>query len=344
MRRALSLSALILLSACAASRPAGAPVSDENPDDVIPLTSDTSPIGLRRSIIADEYFWLRAKSLEGEAPPPFKDALAAMSELRADLAADPTAWEDLEVPLGSVHRPGELAQLYGNLPKTKDVAGKPVALRARALRLAQALGDTQAAFRTGPFRDHETEIGRAAKDLSARLLPNVEKIIRAIEIDLGLPGGATRPIVVTLVGDAPYPGIFAADARGKLSASFVRVHGLEGSDLSETVLHESLHAIDELTVRSPTAMNRLRSALARRGLDEDDSNVEMAVNTVTFAEAASLVRRFVDPAHRPLGESGFYTLYPPAPAIVKAWNDHLAGASIDATADALAAAVAGPRG
>jgi len=95
-------------------------------------------------------------------------------------------------------------------------------------------------------------------------------------------------------------------------------------------------------VRLPTAMNRLRSALARRGLDEEDSNVEMAVNTVTFAEAASLVRRFVDPAHRPLGESGFYTLYPPAPAIVDAWNKHLAGASIDVTADAIAAAVAAP--
>ena len=332
------------MAACATGRPgAAAPATtDENPEDVGPLTSDTSPIGLRRSIIADEYFWLRAKSLEGEAPAPFKDALAAMSDLRADLAADATAWEDLEVPLGSVHRPGELAQLYGNLPRTKDVAGKPVALRARALRLAQALGDTQAAFRSGPFRDHEAEISRAAKDLSARLLPNVEKILRAIELDLGLPGGATRPIVVTLVADAPYPGIFAADARGKLSASFVRVHGLEGSDLSETVLHESLHAIDELTVRLPTAMNRLRSALARRGLDEEDSNVEMAVNTVTFAEAASLVRRFVDPAHRPLGESGFYTLYPPAPAIVDAWNKHLAGASIDVTADAIAAAVAAP--
>ena len=343
MRRALCL---LLLAACAGAsngrNPAGAPTTDENPEDVGPLTSDTSPIGLRRSIIADEYFWLRAKSLEGEAPPPFADALLAMSELRADLAADPTAWEDLEVPLGSVHRPGELAQLYGNLPRTKDVGGKPVALRARALRLAAALGDTQAAFRSGPFREHEAEIGRAAKDLSSRLLPNVEKILHAIEIDLGLPGGATRPIVVTLVGDAPYPGIFAADARGKISASFVRVHGLEGSDLSETVVHESLHAIDELTVRLPTAMNRLRSALERRGLDENDANVEMAVNTVTFAEAASLVRRFVDPAHRPLGESGFYTLYPPAPAIVDAWNRHLAGASIDATADAIAVAVTAP--
>ena len=60
---------------------------------------------------------------------------------------------------------------------------------------------------------------------------------------MGLPG-VSRPIVITLVGDAPYPGIFAADARGRASASFVRVHGLDGGALCVAVLHESLHAID----------------------------------------------------------------------------------------------------
>jgi len=158
---------------------------------------------------------------------------------------------------------------------------------------------------------------------------------------MALPG-VTRPIVVTLVGDAPYPGIFAADARGRASASFVRVHGLDGGALCETVIHEALHAIDELTVRSPTAMNTLRKQLAAKGMGEDDPNVEMAVNTVTFAEASSLVRRFIDPNHRSLGESGFYTLYPPARAVVDAWERHIGGASIDETLDAIAKAVATP--
>jgi hypothetical protein len=221
------------------------------------------------------------------------------------------------------------------------VAGKPVQFRARALRLSRAIEASEAAYRIGPFREHDAEIARAAKDLSVRFLPNVETILRAVEADMALPG-VSRPIVVTLVGDAPYPGIFAADARGHATASFVRVHGLEGGALCETVLHESLHAIDELTVRSPTAMNMLRGALARKGIDETDPNVEMAVNTVTFAEAASLVRRFVDPKHRPLGESGFYVLYPPAQAIVEAWNRHVEGASLDDTADAIARAVVNP--
>jgi hypothetical protein len=308
--------------------------------DAMPLTPDTSPIGLRRSLVADEYFWLRAKVLEGEAPAPFGDAFAAMRDLRADLSADPTAWEDLEVPLGSVRRASELTLAYSELPNKREIAGKAVPLRARALRLARAIEATESAYREGPFREHDAEIARAAKDLSGRFMPNVEPILRAVETDLALPG-TSRPVVVTLVGDAPYPGIFAADARGHVTASFVRVHGLEGGTLCEAVLHESLHAIDELTVRTPTAMNRLRAALARRGIDESDPNVEMAVNTVTFAEAASLVRRFVDPRHRPTGESGFYTLYPPAQAIVEAWTRHIDGASLDETADAIAKAVAG---
>ncbi len=326
---------------CAARSSAGAvgPVDDSQYE--ASLTPDTSPIGLRRSIVADEYFWLRAKVLEGEAPAPFAEALAAMHELRADLAADPTAWEDLEVPLGSVRRPSELTVAYGRLPAVREIGGKPVELRARAVRLAKAIEASEPAYRAGPFREHDAEISRAAKELSTRLLPHVETILRAIETDMALPG-VSRPIVITLVGEAPYPGIFAADARGRATASFVRVHGLEGSSLCETVLHESLHAIDELTVRSATAMNMLRAALARRGVDEADSNAEMAINTVTLAEAASLVRRFIDPNHRPLGEGGFYALYPPAAAIVDAWNKHLAGASLDDTADAIAKAVAGP--
>jgi hypothetical protein len=125
-------------------------------------------------------------------------------------------------------------------------------------------------------------------------------------------------------------------------ASFVRVRGLDGSALVETVLHEALHALDEMTVRESTAMNALRAALAKRGIDAEDSNAEMAINTVTFAEAASLVRRFVDPNHKPLGESGFYTLYAPAPAIVEAWTRHVGGEALDATADAIAKAVTAP--
>jgi hypothetical protein len=330
--------ALCCVLGCGPGRPPAAPTDDVH--DATPLTPDTSPIGLRRSVVADQYFWLRAKVLEGEAPAPFGDALAAMRDLRADLSADPTAWEDLEVPLGTVRRASELLTVYSELPVSKEVAGRAIPFRARAIRLARALEASEAAYRSGPFREHDAEIQRAAKDLTSRLLPNVEAILRAVESEMALPG-VSRPIVVTLVGDAPYPGIFAADARGHATASFVRVHGLDSGALCETVLHEALHAIDELTVRSPTAMNMLRAVLGRRGFDDSDPNVEMAVNTVTFAEAASLVRRFVDPKHRPMGESGFYVLYPPAQAIVEAWNRHVDGSSLDDTADAIAKAVVG---
>ncbi len=336
VRRALLLLAACLSVSCATSRPPSAPLVEA--PAVTVLTPDDAPLGLRRSIVADQYFWLRAKALEGEAPPPFAEALAAMNELRGELAGDAAAWEDLEVPLGSVGRASELSAAYADLPRVREVEGKPVPLRAHALRLAHALEKSEPAFRAGPFREHEAEIARAAKELTTQLLPRIEGILGSLESEMALPG-VGRPIVLTLVSDAPYPGIFAADARGHATASFVRVHGLSGGALCETVLHETLHAIDELTVRSPTAMNMLRSALARRGIDESDPSVEMAVNTVTFAEAASLVRRYVDPAHRPLGESGFYTLFPSAAAIAVAWNEHIAGESLDVTADAIAKAV-----
>lgn len=339
-RCVLAVGFLLAVAACTTPR-VNAPTTpaDDSPP-VTTLSPEASPITLRRSVIADEYFWLRAKALESEVPAPFGDALAAMQAIRADLSGDPTAWEDLEVPLGVVESARDLRMAYEDLPESREVGGRVVPLRARAVRLARAMERTERDFRAGPFREHSEAIANAAKEIGARLLPNVETVLRAIEADMALPG-VQRPIVVTLVGDAPYPGIFAADARGQASASFVRVRGLEGGALVETLLHESLHAIDELTVRSPTAMNTLRGALSRRGIDETDPNVEMAVNTVTAAEAASLVRRYVDAGHRPLGESGFYTLYPPAAEIVAAWSRHLEGAdTLDATADAIAKAVA----
>ena len=328
---------------CGPATVAKAPVAeiDDAPRDAI-LSPEGTPIALRRSVVADQYFWLRTKVLEGEAPAAFKDAFAAMHDLRADLSGDPTAWEDLEVPLGEVSSAAELFAAYEKLPEKKDVGGVTVLFRAAALRLARAMGDIEATYRKGPYRLHSDAIDIAAKDLAAHLVPHEAEILRALEADLALPGGA-RPIVVTLVSEAPYPGIFAADARGRVMASFVRVRGLDGSALVETVLHESLHALDEMTVREPTAMNALRAALAKRGIDAENSNAEMAINTVTFAEAASLVRRFVDPKHRALGETGFYMLYPPAPAIVAAWMRHVdQGEAMDLTADAIAKAVTEP--
>lgn len=311
---------------------------DDAPRDAI-LSPEGAPIALRRSVVADEWFWLRTKVLEGEAPAAFAEAFAAMHDLRGDLSGDPTAWEDLEVPLGEVSSATELAEIYEKLPVRKEVGSTTVQFRAAAVRVARAMAKTEVTYRKGPYKMHADAIGLAARDLAAHLVPHETEILRAIETDMALPVG-DRPIVVTLVSDAPYPGIFAADARGRVMACFVRVRGLDGSALVETVLHESLHALDEMTVRDATAMNALRAALAKRGIAEENSNAEMAINTVTFAEAASLVRRFVDPKHKPLGESGFYTLYAPAPAIVDAWSRHVTGGeAMDATADAVAKAV-----
>lgn len=335
---ALVVSGAALAGGCAATRPVvTAPRLEETPR-AESLTADDAPIGLRRSVAADAYFWVKAKVLEGDAPGPFREAVAAMQDLRGELGADASQWEDLELPLGTASRASDLAASYEELPEKIEIGGRTVALREKALRLARALEDSESAFRRGPYRDHADAVGRAARELAARLVPREAEIVRAIEADMNL-AGIDRPIVVTLVADAPYQGTFAGDDRGQRIACFVRVRGLEGSALVEAVLTESLHAIDEITVKAPTAMNMLRAELARRGLDASEPNVEMAVNTVTFAEAASLVRRFVEPRHRPSGEGGFYGVFAPAPAIVDAWNRHVDGEELSATVEAIARAL-----
>lgn len=339
---ALALFTLLALAACGAPSDARTPKADAI---AIPMVADLSPptsrIGLRRSVVADEYFWLRAKLLDGDAPAAFSEAVDAMHELHAAFAGDAAAWEDLEVPLGSVEHASELAAIYGALPETTGEGPELVRLRSLALRLARALAATERAYAEGPYREHHAAIARAADVLANKLVPVDARIARAIEsdLDLAIPD---RPVVLTLVGDAPYPGSFAGDARGRSIASFVRVRGLDGADLVEVLLQQYLHTIDEITVRSSTLPNELRQAFARREVDPSDPNVEMAVNTMAFAESASLVRRFVDPSHVPLGEGGFYAFYPPAPAIVDAWNRRIAGESAAVTVEAIVDGALGP--
>lgn len=321
--------------------PAAPPLPPVAPD-VAMLSAEGAPFGLRRSALADQWFWLRTRAVDGDVPSGFERARAAMVDLRAALSADAEAWEEVEVSLGSARSGEELLDALRVLPAERVTGDARVSLRAPALAVARELRDTEALYRKGPYRAHAATIDAAARDLLRVLGAREGELAQAIRAEMRA-GQDLPSVVLTLVADAPYAGAFAADERGRSAAVFVRVRGLEGGALLETALAEWLHAVDELTVRDTgSAMNVLREALARGGMGSDDANVEMVVNTVTYAEAASLVRRFGDPSHRPLGESGFYELYPPAKAIVAAWDRHLAGEPLETTAEAIARAVASP--
>lgn len=318
--------ASFLLIACAPAKPAEVPVLAI--PRAIDLTPNDAPIVLRQSVVADQWFWLRSKLLEGEPDPAFKESLDAMRSLKDDLGGDASAWEDLELPLGTCSNAAELAERFDKLEQFKP----------QAVRVAKAMVASEQAFYRGPFEQHRPKIQAAARELQARFVAKEPAILDALKSDMQLPN-VPSTMTVTLVGEAPYPTAFAADDRGHEIASFVRVGALPVSDLAETILSESLHAYDEITVKVPTAMNMLRADLVRAGLDEKDSNIEMVVNTVTFAEAASLVQRFVDPGHTAMAEGGFFSIYPPAPTIAQAWKRHVEGESIDMTTAKITAAV-----
>ena len=264
-----------------------------------------------------------------------------MRDLRAELGSDPGAWEDLEIALGDAGKAADLLVVYAALPEQKKIDERTVALRDKAVLLAKAMRDSEGAFVAGPYRDHVEDIMRAGRELTKLFSAREAEVVSAMTADLGLSGGA-RPLTVTLVEDAPYPGAFAADDEGHAATAFLRVRGLSGADLVEALLMEVVHALDELTVRSPSAMNKLRAALAQNGIDESDSNAEMIIQAVMFAESASLVRRFVDPAHHALAEKGFYVAYPPGAAVATAWEKYVAGETLEKTVEAIVHAVSAP--
>ena len=213
------------------------------------------------------------------------------------------------------------------LPETIERAGQTIPVRDPALPLARRLAATPKEY---------------PQDLAAQAHRNLDARKQAVEAAFkkypGLVAAATgsleiakapATIPVVIVSTMPAPGAATyRDASGH-AVSVVGVASLDGLDLIETVLHESLHAADAMSSKDVTALNKLRSALTEAGVAP--RTAADCVHAVIFAQAAASVRRLADPAHTPVGAkpSGAYSrMSKPAQDAVAIWTAHCDG-SID---------------
>jgi hypothetical protein len=139
---------------------------------------------------------------------------------------------------------------------------------------------------------------------------------------------AQRVIPVYLVALAPQPGASTHRQRG--GGGGVCIVGIDpGREglMIETVLHESIHALDVSTDKQETVLNLLRSALREAGHTPRSATLRDVPHTLIFVQAGETVRRLIDPAHKHYGDvAGYYAKVPEEVAAVREpWTMFLDG-------------------
>jgi hypothetical protein len=75
------------------------------------------------------------------------------------------------------------------------------------------------------------------------------------------------------------------------------------SDLEETILHETCHALDLASEGDDDAFTVLRRKLQERGVESRDPRLHDIPHLVMFAQAENTMRRLYDPDHLAYGDT-----------------------------------------
>lgn len=287
-------------------------------------------IDLRASPCVDLYFHVR--TLAGsEAGADASDgrgaldaAVAAARALGAELGS-PLAWGPVEGLLGGCESARQALAKFRELPETITLqSGNPSArLREHAVALGEALVAAEPQFRATTWPGHERAIAAARARIDADLAPREAACYARVAGDLGFDG-VELSVPVYLVAGAPPPGAVTQRDDAGRGVCFVAVAEASGSLLYETIVHETIHALD--MAANEDALDDLRARLKVAGSSPRDREYRDLPHTLMFVEAAHVVRAEIDRDHVDYGDAeGYYARVPGARAVREAWTEHLAG-------------------
>ncbi|MEP0848204.1 MAG: hypothetical protein HRF50_15445 [Phycisphaerae bacterium] len=279
--------------------------------------------------LVDMHYYFRALAEqrdEAAIPEPFRGAVAALRTFYS-VTGPQVGSAMIEPVMMTCATAAELHDAVDKFPgRIQRRDGAPVPSRAPCRELSRAYMDVEQAFRTDIWPAHAKAIEAAQASLDRTLLPRADECLRFVLTSLAMldPG---IEIPVTLVAEAPFPQGFTYRRRNAGPACFVGVQDLEGSLLSEVVLHEAIHALDVATDGQPTVPVQLFEKLLAAGNRRGGPAHRDVPHTLIFVQAAETIRRVVDPAHQDYGDvRGYYAKVPEAVAAVRErWRECLDG-------------------
>lgn len=297
-----------------------------------PSAATASAIEVQRpSPLVDMHFWVRKLASEkGEIPsmPGLAAAVEALRELDGQLGRPglPLApvWGAVDLQVLRAAGASELGRAAVALPETLTLPTGMSLPRSGIVRLAEAYVLLEKPFLEQVWPWHRKMIDHAVEALEQDLLPHTGEVYADIHRFLGFPVPA-RPIPLLLVAEAPHPGGVTYVAEVGQGLCLVGVDAAAGSQWLETVIHESIHALD---LAGESALDTLRQRLGTElDLKLPAREAWNVAHAVMFAQAAGTVRRVLAPRHRDYGEvSGVYQRLPKgAEVVAPAWQAWMRG-------------------
>lgn len=282
------------------------------------------------SPFADMHYWVRKlASREGELPamPGLRPAVEALREIEVELRRPslPLApiWGSVDQHALPARSAAEFRQRVAALPETMNLLGGISLPRAGIVRLAEAYLVLEKPFLEQVWPWHQKMIEQGAATLEENLLPHTRDVFTDVQRYLGFPV-PTQPIPLQLVAEAPHPGGVTYVAEVGRGLCLVAVDTPAGSLWLESVIHESIHALD---LTGESALDTLRQRLGTLDPRIPARDAWNVAHAVIFAQAAGTVRRVLFPRHRDYGDvSGVYQRLPKgAEVVAPAWQAWMRG-------------------
>ncbi|MFI5385756.1 MAG: hypothetical protein ACHQ50_06510 [Fimbriimonadales bacterium] len=250
---------------------------------------------------------------------------------------DELYWRTIDALVFSIGDPARFAAVPQIIPKIGGALDSETAMKV----LARAMDESRLDYE----RDVSPLGDKAAKAQIAAFESIPEKSRdKAVEFILGTAGISKPPASVDILVIPRMAGKEGMTVRTPAGTRIVIGLGkYAGADFAEVVLHESTHVFDT-TAGGESLFGKLRTALtaAKRPAFE----IEQVPHVCMFMLAAEAVRRFIDPAHKDVGDTfGAYSRgLGPLRDIVRPDLDKLiAGQPIDQTVANIVCRLHSPR-
>lgn len=300
-------------------------------------STTTAPTGgtrleYRIDAFVDLYQSARCLATDGQAAsaePFLQPAVEAAGRIHEVLGKNLLAWSALDRELVNCRSGADLLRAFEALPEPLPLfGGRSVSVRAEAVRFAQGLVAAEPEFRETVWAEREQALKSALARIEAGFTPKETDCLNYVLESLEIKDPGDR-IAIYLVAQVSAPGAVTMPRHDGGGACFVSVARPEhaGTLLFETVLHESIHALDLRTRGQAHALSELRRALIRANIAPNDPRIRHVPHTIMFVQAGETIRRVVDPSHRHYGEeSGYYERMGELAAFERSvWEEYLDG-------------------
>ena len=353
-RSSIAASAVFtLLSGCAAEtvrQGVAAPPKIAPQSATMPQVEAASRLDLRIEPFADFYFRVRAQAAGIVDPDPdLEPVVKAWLPVQQEIGAFGGFWRfDLAGLLsGSV---AEFRGWFAEAPETvPSRAGGTIPIRGPGLAMAAAMEKVWPHYLERQWPAREQQLRAVLEQLNREFLPDHERALRYMLDALAIPDPEVE-VAMTLVIDTHPPGASTYRSRGG-PVAVLSIADLLGegrfSDLEETLLHETCHALDGASRGEEDAFNALRRRLVARGLERGDRRLRDIPHLIMFVQSEATMRRLYDAEHVAYGDTQRGNIAPlyersgeAAVVVRRLWNAYLDGVlgreeALDAIVDEL---------